>query len=221
MRVLGVNALFHDPSAALVVDGTIVAAAEEERFSRRKHGKRPVPFSAWELPVQAMRWCLEEAGLRPAGPGRGRLLVRPRPGQARTGHGPVRPVGPPANRCTPRRLPASSPPRCRASNASRCGSSPTTSPMPRRPGWPPRPREGPPHQRPGARRPRRVHLPPRRRYERRPAGDVRRTGPAALARAAVRVADRAPGVPALQRRVQGDGAGVVRHAAPPGPAARD
>jgi carbamoyltransferase len=65
MRVLGVNALFHDPSAALVVDGTIVAAAEEERFSRRKHGKRPVPFSAWELPVQAMRWCLDEAGLRP------------------------------------------------------------------------------------------------------------------------------------------------------------
>ncbi|WP_270888180.1 carbamoyltransferase family protein [Pedococcus sp. 5OH_020] len=65
MRVLGVNALFHDPSAALVVDGRIVAAAEEERFSRRKHGKRPVPFSAWELPEQAMRWCLAEAGLRP------------------------------------------------------------------------------------------------------------------------------------------------------------
>ena len=65
MRVLGVNALFHDPSAALVVDGRVVAAAEEERFSRRKHGKRPVPFSAWELPEQAMRWCLAEAGLRP------------------------------------------------------------------------------------------------------------------------------------------------------------
>jgi carbamoyltransferase len=65
VRVLGVNALFHDPSAALVVDGVIVAAAEEERFSRRKHGKRPVPFSAWELPEQAMRWCLAEAGLRP------------------------------------------------------------------------------------------------------------------------------------------------------------
>ncbi|MGV9573979.1 carbamoyltransferase N-terminal domain-containing protein, partial [Streptomyces nigra] len=41
MRVLGINALFHDPAAALVVDGRIVAAAEEERFSRRKHGKRP------------------------------------------------------------------------------------------------------------------------------------------------------------------------------------
>jgi carbamoyltransferase len=66
MRVLGVNALFHDPSAALVVDGRTVAAAEEERFSRRKHGKRPVPFSAWELPGQAARWCLEQAGLSPA-----------------------------------------------------------------------------------------------------------------------------------------------------------
>src|ERR687897_1113449 len=65
MRVLGVNAIFHDPSAALVVDGRVVGAAEEERFSRRKHGKRPVPFSAWELPEQAMRWCLDEAGLRP------------------------------------------------------------------------------------------------------------------------------------------------------------
>jgi carbamoyltransferase len=65
MRVLGINALFHDPAAALVVDGKTVAAAEEERFSRRKHGKRPVPFSAWELPEQAARWCLKRAGLRP------------------------------------------------------------------------------------------------------------------------------------------------------------
>lgn len=62
-NVLGVNAVFHDPSAALVVDGRVVAAAEEERFSRRKHGKRPVPFSAWELPDQAMRWCLAQAGV--------------------------------------------------------------------------------------------------------------------------------------------------------------
>jgi carbamoyltransferase len=66
MRVLGVNALYHDPSAALVVDGRVVAAAEEERFSRRKHGKRPVPFAAWELPEQTMRWCLDAAGLRPS-----------------------------------------------------------------------------------------------------------------------------------------------------------
>jgi carbamoyltransferase len=65
MKVLGVNALFHDPAAALVVDGVVVAAAEEERFSRRKHGKRPVPFSAWELPELSMRWCLEHAGLAP------------------------------------------------------------------------------------------------------------------------------------------------------------
>jgi len=63
--ILGVNAVFHDPAAAVVVDGVTVAAAEEERFSRRKHGKEPVPFSAWELPVEAMRWCLAEAGVEP------------------------------------------------------------------------------------------------------------------------------------------------------------
>lgn len=66
MRVLGINAVFHDPAAALVVDGHIVAAAEEERFSRRKHGKDPVAFSTWELPVLAARWCLERAGLKPS-----------------------------------------------------------------------------------------------------------------------------------------------------------
>ena len=66
MRVLGVNAVFHDPAAALIVDGETIAAAEEERFSRRKHGKTPVPFSTWEVPEQAMRWCLEVAGLSPA-----------------------------------------------------------------------------------------------------------------------------------------------------------
>jgi carbamoyltransferase len=63
--VLGVNAVFHDPAAALVVDGRIVAAAEEERFSRRKHGKSPVPFSTWELPEASAQWCLEHAGVEP------------------------------------------------------------------------------------------------------------------------------------------------------------
>jgi carbamoyltransferase len=62
-KVLGVNAVFHDPAAALIVDGHTVAAAEEERFSRRKHGKTPVPFSTWELPEAAARWCLSEAGI--------------------------------------------------------------------------------------------------------------------------------------------------------------
>jgi carbamoyltransferase len=66
MRVLGVNAVFHDPAAALVVDGEIIAATEEERFSRRKHGKAPVPFSTWELPEQSMRWCLQAGGLTPS-----------------------------------------------------------------------------------------------------------------------------------------------------------
>ena len=63
MKVLGINAVFHDPAAALVIDGVTVAAAEEERFSRRKHGKRPVPFSTWELPELSVRWCLKHAGI--------------------------------------------------------------------------------------------------------------------------------------------------------------
>jgi carbamoyltransferase len=63
MITLGINAAFHDSSAALVADGQVVAAAEEERFTRIKHGKRPLPFTAWELPFHAMDYCLQEAGL--------------------------------------------------------------------------------------------------------------------------------------------------------------
>jgi carbamoyltransferase len=63
VKVLGINAVFHDPAAALVVDGRIVAAVEEERFNRRKHGHDNVPFAAWEVPAQAATWCLETAGI--------------------------------------------------------------------------------------------------------------------------------------------------------------
>ncbi len=66
MNVLGINAVFHDSSAALVVDGVTVAAAEEERFNRRKHAKECVPFSSWELPLQSAAWCLQCAGITPA-----------------------------------------------------------------------------------------------------------------------------------------------------------
>ena len=63
MITLGVNAAFHDSAAALVVDGKTIAAAEEERFTRVKHGKRPVPFTAWELPFHAIDFCLARAGV--------------------------------------------------------------------------------------------------------------------------------------------------------------
>lgn len=63
MRTLGINAAFHDSAACLVQDGIVLAAAEEERFTGIKHAKRPVPFSAWELPFHAIHYCLEEAGL--------------------------------------------------------------------------------------------------------------------------------------------------------------
>jgi len=62
MYTLGINAAFHDCSAALVRDGVVLAAAEEERFTRIKHGKRPVPFSTWQLPYHAIDYCLAEAG---------------------------------------------------------------------------------------------------------------------------------------------------------------
>ena len=64
MYTLGINAAYHDTSACLVEDGRVVAAAEDERFTRIKHGKRPVPFSAWELPYHAIDYCLAEAGIQ-------------------------------------------------------------------------------------------------------------------------------------------------------------
>jgi glycosyltransferase involved in cell wall biosynthesis len=48
MYTLGLNAAYHDPAACLVRAGVVLAAAEEERFTHVKHGKRPVPFSTWE-----------------------------------------------------------------------------------------------------------------------------------------------------------------------------
>jgi carbamoyltransferase len=62
LLTLGINASFHDSAAALLLDGQVVAAAEEERFTRIKHAKRPLPFTAWELPYHAIAFCLKEAG---------------------------------------------------------------------------------------------------------------------------------------------------------------
>lgn len=55
--ILGVSAFYHDSAAALVVDGRIVAAAQEERFSRKKHDFR--------FPKHAIDYCLSEAGIAP------------------------------------------------------------------------------------------------------------------------------------------------------------
>ena len=55
VSILGISAFYHDSAACLVVDGEIVAAAQEERFTRVKHDHR--------FPVQAARYCLAEAGL--------------------------------------------------------------------------------------------------------------------------------------------------------------
>ncbi len=55
--ILGISAFYHDSAAAIVVDGEIVAAAQEERFTRKKHD--------FDFPTHAIEYCLEEAGLNP------------------------------------------------------------------------------------------------------------------------------------------------------------
>jgi carbamoyltransferase len=64
VKILGLNATFHDSAACLLVDGVPVAAAEEERFVRIKHHKRTKPFHAYALPFHAIDYCLREAGIR-------------------------------------------------------------------------------------------------------------------------------------------------------------
>lgn len=56
MKILGISAYYHDSAAALVIDGEIVAAAQEERFSRKKHDAR--------FPHNAINYCLQEVGIR-------------------------------------------------------------------------------------------------------------------------------------------------------------
>ena len=55
MNILGVSCFYHDAAAALLVDGQLVAASEEERFSRKKHDA--------EFPTLAIQFCLEQAGI--------------------------------------------------------------------------------------------------------------------------------------------------------------
>lgn len=54
--ILGISAFYHDSAAALVIDGKIIAAAQEERFTRKKHDEG--------FPQQAVDYCLAEAGIR-------------------------------------------------------------------------------------------------------------------------------------------------------------
>src|SRR3984957_12229329 len=59
MHILGISAYYHDSAACLVRDGEIVAAAQEERFTRRKHDPR--------LPKHAIAYCLDAAGIGTGG----------------------------------------------------------------------------------------------------------------------------------------------------------
>ena len=57
MNILGISAFYHDSAATLIRDGEIIAAAQEERFSRKKHDER--------FPFHAVRYCLHEGGVGP------------------------------------------------------------------------------------------------------------------------------------------------------------
>ena len=62
--VLGINCAFHECCASLVVDGVVVAAAEEERFNRVKHSKLPTVHNAGQLPTSAIQFCLDKHELK-------------------------------------------------------------------------------------------------------------------------------------------------------------
>jgi len=64
MKILGINSAYHELAAALVIDGRVVVAIEEERLSRIKHGKAARVDNPHEMPVGAIRLCLERAGVR-------------------------------------------------------------------------------------------------------------------------------------------------------------
>ena len=63
MNVLGINCVFHESAAALLVDGKLAAACEEERFTRVKHAKQAAVDNPHQLPEHAIRFCLNAAGL--------------------------------------------------------------------------------------------------------------------------------------------------------------
>ena len=67
-RILGLSAYYHDSAACLVEDGRIVAAAQEERFTRKKHDA--------DFPSRAVEYCLSEAGITYRAPGERFLRAR-------------------------------------------------------------------------------------------------------------------------------------------------
>ena len=56
MYILGISSYYHDSAACIIKDGQIIAAAQEERFTRKKHDQ--------EFPMNSIRYCLEETGIK-------------------------------------------------------------------------------------------------------------------------------------------------------------
>ena len=56
MKILGISCFYHDSAASLIVDGEIIAAAQEERFTRNKHTP--------DFPINSILFCLEQGGIK-------------------------------------------------------------------------------------------------------------------------------------------------------------
>ena len=56
MKILGISCFYHDSAAALIIDGKIIAAAQEERFTRKKHDP--------SFPSNAIKFCLKDGGVK-------------------------------------------------------------------------------------------------------------------------------------------------------------
>ena len=61
--ILGINSVYHESSACIIKNGETIAAVEEERFNRVKHGKKSLIYNPHILPVNAINFCFDFAGI--------------------------------------------------------------------------------------------------------------------------------------------------------------
>ena len=63
MYILGINGAYHESAACLITrEGQLIAAVEEERFTRKRHGKQATVDSGDQLPIRSIEYCLNQAG---------------------------------------------------------------------------------------------------------------------------------------------------------------
>ena len=66
--ILGINSAYHEPSACVIKNGKIIAAVEEERFNRVRHGKNANLLNPHQIPEKSIEYCLKQARLEATTP---------------------------------------------------------------------------------------------------------------------------------------------------------